>query len=72
VTLLDKRACEGLSSLPEAHKDQIRDLAKREEEGRAQSRAGKRAEGGAGIADSATRNRTRNAVDLTYLAMHQG
>jgi hypothetical protein len=39
--LLDKRECEGLSALPEAEKDQIRGLAKREEEDRAQSRAGK-------------------------------
>jgi len=41
VTLLDKQECEGLSSLPEADKDRIRDLAKREEERRGQSGAGK-------------------------------
>jgi hypothetical protein len=42
AALLDERECEGLSSLPEADKDRIRDLAKREEkERRGQSEARK-------------------------------
>ncbi len=41
AALLDERECEGLGSLPEADKNRIRDLAKREDELRAQSSAGK-------------------------------
>ncbi|MGH8609457.1 MAG: hypothetical protein ACREX9_19210 [Gammaproteobacteria bacterium] len=42
AALLDQCECKGLSSLPDADKDQIRDLAKREEEERqGQSGAGK-------------------------------
>ena len=45
AALLDKRDCKGLSSLPEADKDRIRDLPKREEEERrGQSAAVKPAE----------------------------
>ena len=67
ATRLDNRECKGLSALPEADKDQIRDLAKREEEGRrGQSEAGQACRRGAGIAEPTTRDRTRNAVDLAY------
>ena len=45
AVLLDNPECEGLSSLPEAEKDQIHELAKKEkEERRRQSAAGKPAE----------------------------
>ena len=62
---LDKQECEGLSSLPEGDKDRIHELTKKEEEERHRAIRGWQASRrGAGIAESTTRDRTRNAVDL--------